>query len=162
MNGTNSAARAHLGNCDKASGFQLQCPRGSYTPSYQKLYFRSLFVYYYFYLIWVLMTKRFMVFKKYKPVYIRRADGKYNILICSAVCVQQNQQHHTAHAHRVHLYNLIWASQRDYTWGLIVVEAHHDFTKHEILHEGLVKNTEWVFLLISAHMATNGFLTHFW
>lgn len=43
-----------------------------------------------------------------------------------------------------------------------MVEAHHDITDHEILHDGLVKITEWVFLLISAHMAINGYLMHFW
>lgn len=43
-----------------------------------------------------------------------------------------------------------------------MVEAHLDITDHEILHDGLVKITEWVFLLISACMATNGFLMCFW
>lgn len=42
----------------------------------------------------------------------------------------------------------------------MVVEVHHDITDHEIPHDGLMKIT--VGFLISAHMATNGFLMHFW
>lgn len=122
------------------------------------------FFYYFFYLVWVLMTKRFTIFKIYKPVLIRRSNGKYNILIWSALCVQQNQ-HQTQH-----IQPMCTCLTRP-TWtdpGKWITHTRANGGRSPSRHyrswnsSWWADENNWVGFLISAHMATNGFLMHFW